>query len=84
MNRIIEISVTEDFWESTANISWAERDRAIGHFITWGIQLDRYKKLSIYCARDGSINATYRDEGGNLTYSMAAILKDDKTYGFHS
>jgi hypothetical protein len=84
MNRTIEIAVTEEFWDATAEVKWAERDRAIGHFCTWGIQLEKYRKLSLYCARDGSINATYRDEAGNVTYSMAAILKSDNTYGFHS
>lgn len=84
MNRTIEIVTSEAFWDATTRVKRAEIDRAIGHFTTWGIQLEKYRKLSLYCARDGSINATYRDEAGNVTYSMAAILKEDNTYGLHS
>jgi hypothetical protein len=84
MNRKIEITVSDGFEDSTFNLSRTEIDSAMGYLARWAIHSDSKKSVRIHCANDGSIRAVYMDLDGNVTYSMAAILKSDNTYGFHS
>lgn len=83
--RKIEITVSDGFDDATTELSRTTIDSAMGYLVMWAIHSDSKKNVRIHCSRDGSLNATYRNDDGNITYSMAAIIKDDgQTYGFHS
>jgi hypothetical protein len=86
----VEISLSEDFLDAVGGNLRTNKniDQAIGYLATWAIPQigsTRYSgKVTIYGDKEGNLNASYRDNKGEIIYSMAAIRNDDGTYSTHS
>jgi hypothetical protein len=55
-----------------------------GALVLWAIGNDRYRSVEICGDRTGDIEATYRNEGGTITYGMLAQKREDGSYSVHS
>lgn len=84
MIRTIQLTLTDAFKEITSNVPSAVVDAAIGYFCGWAIHNERYCALTLYGDSSGGLNATYRNAAGDVTYSMAGVLRDGNRYSFHS
>lgn len=83
MNRIITLVVSEEFANITAD-NGGEVNAAVGRLSMWAIHNERYAAVAIYGDHQGNLNATYRNAAGEVTYSMAAMRRENGSYGFHS
>lgn len=85
MNRTIVMVLKDEFQSAVADLIRKEWTAAIGYLCSWAIHNPKYAHLTICGDSEGNVNATYRQvDGGDVTYSMAAMLREDGTYGFHS
>lgn len=93
ITRQMEITKHENFDAQEFDNSYA-RDRfsknsceAIGYLASWaiaGASGNYAGKMSLYGDADGGWHATYRNEQGEVTYTIFGELSEDGEYSFHS
>jgi len=73
----------EGIEKAYAASSVAEVRNAIGYLSTWAV--DGYDEVEVYIFTDNEIGATYRSSTNpEKMYHIRGVLRDDRTYGFHS
>jgi hypothetical protein len=55
---------------------------AIGYLSVWAVG-SRHKDVSIYGDNEGNLNAVYRNEAGEVTYTLFGQFNNGE-YSFHS
>lgn len=81
--RNITITKHEEFDDVTAQTRDSV-NRVIGYLSLWALHNERYRAVAIYLDKRGEANATYRNDKGEVTYSIFAQRHDDGTYSTHS
>lgn len=85
--RKIMLDLNDDFMNVMETIGVPRKtwQYAVGYLSCWAAGSERYKEVTIYGSHEGDIFATYRNEKGEVTYALAAILtRGSKSYSFHS
>jgi hypothetical protein len=83
--RSVKYGFTQEGLEETYDAScYSEVWRAIGYLSTWAV--DTYDEVEVYIFTDNEIGATYRSSTNpdKQHYHIRGILRDNRTYGFHS
>ena len=68
--RKIELHITDKFRETTGDTPSNVVEAAIGRLAMWAEHNERYSNVVIRGAHDGCIDATYRNDAGEVTYGL--------------
>ena len=79
--RTVELSLSDEFLQTMGK----EEYRVLGYLISWAIQGERRKHVTLHSSRDGELLATYREKpGGDVTYVIGGVKHADGTWSTHS
>jgi hypothetical protein len=82
--RTLEVHLGDEFTNAVGGLPNKNVSQAVGYLVLWAIGNDRYRSVEICGDRTGDIEATYRNEGGTITYGMLAQKREDGSYSVHS
>jgi len=78
-SRTVEISLNEEFYNVVGDTHHA--NNCIGVLSMWAIISERYSgRLTIYGDKEGQLHATYRNQKGEVTYTMYCQRRADGAY----
>ena len=79
--RNVTITITEKFQDAVCHCP-RQYHTAIGYLSAWAIG-GRHKNVSIQGDDRGDLHGIYRNEAGDVTYTLYGMLTDGE-YSFHS